>query len=153
MKNIFYVKMDGEVCGPYTEEEMASFDIPADTPVAANDPEGFWYTYEWFNFQSRAKNDDSSLLNTGAEPILNKYGKVIKIIGVVLMIIFFIQAIRILVLWFKHEETALFISFISYIIYGIVVYLICIVAKAFIDVFVNISVTLQNIDSKTIGKK
>ena len=54
-KNDFYVKMDGEICGPYSEEEMAHFDIPADTPVVADDPEGNWHTYEWFDFQSEAE--------------------------------------------------------------------------------------------------
>ena len=90
-----------------------------------------------------------SLLNTGAEPILNKYGKAIKIIGLILMIIFFLLAIWMLIQMFEHDESAFLFSALSLFISGIVVYLICIVVKAFIDVFVNMSVTLQNIDAKT----
>ena len=89
-----------------------------------------------------------SLLTTKAEPILNKYGNVIKAIGLVLMIVFFALALYMIIQFFKHDISEFLISSILYIVYGIIVYLICIVVKAFIDVFVNISVTLQNIDSK-----
>ena len=45
----YYVKMSNEIYGPYSNEEMASFDIPDDTPVAT-DPDGEWNTFAQLGF-------------------------------------------------------------------------------------------------------
>ena len=90
-----------------------------------------------------------SLFTPNAEPILNKYGIAIKYIGLSLMIASFVVALVYIVLAIKIREWPYLVGALKFILVGGIVYIACIVIKAFIDVFVNISVTLQNIDSKT----
>ena len=89
------------------------------------------------------------LLTPNAEPILNKYGTALKIIGIVLMVRDFIIAIVFLFLFAIEENGWCLLGTTAGIIVGILTYFVFIIIKAFIDVFVNISLTLQDINSKT----
>lgn len=82
-----------------------------------------------------------TLFTPKAERILNRYATVIKIVG------YFILLISILV-GLYYSDVSL-IGAITTILAGVIFLIICIIIKAFIDVYVNISVTLQDINSKT----
>ena len=47
--HLYYVKMSNEIYGPYSNEEMNNFDIPAETPVTT-DPDGEWSTFGKLGF-------------------------------------------------------------------------------------------------------
>lgn len=93
-------------------------------------------------------NKNNSLFTPNAESILNKYGTAIKAIGLILMFIFFIIAVVYFYLAIEYDERSLILTAVTTFIIGIIAYITCIVLKAFIDVFVNISVTLQEIKSQ-----
>lgn len=109
--------------------------------------------YPWTKKERKKQNRDankvinSSLFSPDAEPILNKYGIAIKFLGLVLMILSFGVALVYLILAIKGGWLY-FVGTLKSILIGVIAYIVCIVIKAFIDVFVNISVTLQDIDSK-----
>ena len=88
------------------------------------------------------------LLSPKAESILHKYGEALYIIGIILMALLFIAALVFIILMAINHEPAYLLTAIYSIIAGVLVLLSCIVTKAFIDVYVNISVTVQNIDAK-----
>lgn len=63
MENIqYFVKMNNEIYGPYSNEEMSSFDIPDNTPVATN-PEGEWSTFQQYGFSGSEAQDYDYAIN------------------------------------------------------------------------------------------
>lgn len=92
---------------------------------------------------------NKELFTPNAEAILNKLGKVIKAFGIALLILCIIIAVVFIVIAFIDEEGLYLIEALSCVTLGVIAYIVCIVNKAFIDVFVNISVTLQDVNSKT----
>lgn len=92
---------------------------------------------------------NSKLFTPDAESIVCKYGNVIRVLGIVAMIVYFIIAIVTLIKNIKYHPEEAIIGALTTGATGIIMFLICLVIKAFINVFVNISVTLQDINRKT----
>lgn len=83
----------------------------------------------------------NSLISFNAETILHKYGIAYKVVGIILLIIGIIAGI---IEEFVYYD---FLGCIVSILLGVLGLLSCIVIKAFIDVFVNISLTLRDMNS------
>lgn len=149
-------QFDGNACPNYWDENVEKR-CPdcgqAVDPTASTCPNcGCPLEQSVDNTVNRNNNIDfpaAKLLTPKAESILCKYGEVIKILGLIAMIIIFAYAIVAFVkIVEKNFEVAL-LSALTTIAWGVLVYLFAIVIKAFINVFVNISVTLQDINRKT----
>ena len=100
-------------------------------------------------YQQIARNSNPSLLTPNAESIIRKNGKAVKIIGVLLFVLYIIIAIVFLIISIEEADGMYLLGTLMSIITGVITYIVFIVIKSFIDVFVNISVTLQDINSKT----
>ncbi len=83
----------------------------------------------------------NKLISFDAEIILHKYGNAFKVLGFILLIIGIIAGIIEVVDNYDFGECVLSI------LLGVSGLLSCIVIKAFIDVFVNISLTLRDMNS------
>ena len=142
-----------EVLGNLSDEEMQKKDFYREKVLnyynLDNNVSDEQYEVLEKKYQQIARNSNPSLLTPNAESIIRKNGKAVKIIGVLLFVLYIIIAIVFLIISIEEADGMYLLGTLMSIITGVITYIVFIVIKSFIDVFVNISVTLQDINSKT----